>query len=121
MMDMIFPPGDDQDDSGTTKGDPHLTTFDGLEYDFHAAGEFTLVESTEDDFEVQVRAEHFNNGTTFNTAAATEVDGQRVAIYADKEESLLIDGKVTELASGESLQVGDGLITRDRDTLYCYL
>ncbi len=108
---------------GTTRGlggggfgDPHIITFDGLEYDFHAAGEFTLVESIDDDFEVQVRAEHINDETTYYTAAATEVDGRRVAFYANEQESLLIDGEVTELDSGEFIQVGDGLITRDQDT-----
>ena len=108
---------------GTTRGlgggsfrDPHIYTLDGWDYYFHAAGEFTLVESTEDDFQVQVRAEHLGSGTTFNTAAATEVDGKRVAFYANEQDLLLIDGKTTELGSGESIQIGDGLITRDQDT-----
>lgn len=107
---------------GTTRGlggggfgDPHMVTFDGLKYDFHTAGEFTLVESTEDDLKVQVRAEHFNNGTTYFTATATEVDGQRVAFYANGADLLLIDGDAKQLASGESIQVGAGLITRDQN------
>ncbi len=108
---------------GTTRGlgggsfrDPHLYTLDGLDYYFHAAGEFTLVESTEDNFQVQVRAEHLSSGATFNTAAATEIDGTRVAFYANEQDFLLIDGKATELASGESISLGDGLISRDDDT-----
>lgn len=108
---------------GTTRGlggggfgDPHLFSLDGFEYDFHAAGEFKLVESTDDDFTVQVRAEHFDNQTTFFTAAATEVDGHRVAVYANQQDVLLIDGNAREIASGESLQVGEGLITRDQNT-----
>ncbi|MEM7759341.1 MAG: bluetail domain-containing putative surface protein [Cyanobacteria bacterium P01_A01_bin.40] len=107
---------------GTTRGlggggfgDPHLFTLDGLEYDFHGAGEFKLVESIEDDFEVQVRTEHIDNKTTYFTAAATEVDGKRVAFYANEQDVLLIDGKAFEIASGESIQVGDGLITRDQN------
>ena len=87
-----------------------------MDYYFHAGGEFTLVESTDDDFQVQVRAEHLSSGATFNTAAATEVDGKRVAFYANQEDLLLIDGEVAELGSGESLQLGTGLITRDQDT-----
>lgn len=107
---------------GTTRGlggrgfgDPHLLTFDGLNYDFHAAGEFTLVASTEDDLKVQVRAEHLNNRTTYFTAAATEVDGHRVAFYANENDLLLIDGQATQIAAGDSLQVGAGLITRDQN------
>ncbi|MEM8720436.1 MAG: bluetail domain-containing putative surface protein [Cyanobacteria bacterium P01_G01_bin.39] len=108
---------------GTTRGlggggfgDPHLYTLDGFEYDFHAAGEFKLVESVDDDFAVQVRTEHIDNKTTYFTAAATKVDGQRVAFYANQEDVLLIDGKATDIDSGESIQVGDGLITRDQNT-----
>lgn len=36
-----------------TIGDPHLTTLDGVAYDFQAAGEFTLLRDV--DFEIQVR------------------------------------------------------------------
>ncbi len=41
----------------TTWGDPHLTTFDRLRYDFQTVGEFTLVESTTETFEIQTRQE----------------------------------------------------------------
>ena len=34
-------------------GDPHITTVDGVHYDFQSAGEFTALR--EDDFEVQTR------------------------------------------------------------------
>jgi hypothetical protein len=36
------------------EGDPHLATVDGVHYDFQAAGEFTVIRST-DGFEVQTR------------------------------------------------------------------
>src|SRR5262249_31261612 len=32
--------------SGTVMGDPHFTTYDGLHYDFQAAGQFVLTRST---------------------------------------------------------------------------
>ena len=37
------------------RGDPHLTTLDGLSYTFNGHGEFTLIRSTDgSDFHVQV-------------------------------------------------------------------
>jgi hypothetical protein len=39
--------------NGTGWGDPHMTTVDGVKYDFQSAGEFTALK--EDNFEVQTR------------------------------------------------------------------
>jgi hypothetical protein len=36
-------------------GDPHITTVDGTRYDFQAAGEFTMLKTSDDYFEVQTR------------------------------------------------------------------
>ena len=38
---------------GTTFGDPHVTTFDGLTYDYNGIGEYWLIKS--DALHVQVR------------------------------------------------------------------
>ncbi len=51
--------GGGQGASAGSYGDPHQMTFSRAEYDFQAAGEFTLVKSTTDDLEVQVRQEPF--------------------------------------------------------------
>lgn len=48
------PPADDQR-VGRSYGDPHQLSFDRLRYSFQAAGEFILVNSSIDDFEVQAR------------------------------------------------------------------
>ena len=47
-------------------GDVHLTTFDGLYYNFQAEGEFTLAKSTVagDDFDVQIRTEQYGAGSS---------------------------------------------------------
>ncbi|MEU8167002.1 VWD domain-containing protein [Micromonospora sp. NPDC049004] len=67
-----------------SNGDPHLLTYDGLRYDFQAAGEFVLSRSTTDDFEVQTRQTMFPASSTVavNSAVAARVRGDRVAVYA---------------------------------------
>jgi hypothetical protein len=63
-------------------GDTHLTTFDGLLYDFQAAGDFILAE-TGPDFVVQTRqvsgAPTWPNASV-NKAVATRMGKTRVAV-----------------------------------------
>jgi hypothetical protein len=66
---------------GATNGDPHLTTFDGVHYDFQAAGEFVLTEDDRGGFQIQVRQEPLSGSTlvAVTTAAAMDVGGTTVA------------------------------------------
>ena len=41
--------------NANVKGDPHITTMDGVHYDFQGAGEFTLLKNSDAGFEVQSR------------------------------------------------------------------
>ncbi len=61
--------------AGSANGDVHLTTFDGLRYDFQATGQFVLAESTNaaDPFQVQVQETAWNNFTSVTTKVAVEV------------------------------------------------
>ncbi|MEG3916398.1 Calx-beta domain-containing protein [Microcoleus sp. w2-18bC1] len=99
---------------GKTHNDPHLTTLDGLRYDFQSVGEFTLVKSTTDNFEIQTRQQPWNNSksASINTAIAIENDGQRIAFYAGKTLSILINGKDANIPDGQLYAVGKNLITR---------
>ncbi|MEG4348172.1 DUF4347 domain-containing protein [Microcoleus sp. LAD1_D3] len=99
---------------GKTHNDPHLTTLDGLRYDFQSVGEFTLVKSTTDNFEIQTRQQPWKNSksASINTAIALENDGQRIAFYAGKTLSILINGKDANIPDGQLYAVGKNLITR---------
>lgn len=73
------------------KGDPHITTMDGVHYDFQAAGEFTVLKNRDAGFEVQSRMvpistlgplppdPHTGISTcpSINTAAAVKSPGHR--------------------------------------------
>ena len=99
-----------------SKGEPHLTTFDGVGYSFQGAGEFTLVESLNNDFNVQVRYVEIDSRATVASAVATIVDGQRVEI--DSEGIEFVEGRpiVTRSTSGETATVSiDGEVVEIPD------
>jgi hypothetical protein len=84
-----------QDGCGSSNGDPHLTTVDGLSYDFQAAGEFTLLRSGDGDLEVQARQEPYQDSkaVTINTGVAVAAGDGRAAVYASRSGlTLFVDG-----------------------------
>lgn len=69
---------------GRSFGDPHLSTFDGVNHSFQAVGEFILVKSASDNMEVHVRQKSVptNPSVSVTTAIAMNVAGDRLCIYA---------------------------------------
>ncbi len=67
---------------GGSNGDPHLATFDGVRYDFQAAGEFVLARGP--GFEVQARQEPWRSSrsVSINTQFAMRVGAARVTVDA---------------------------------------
>jgi hypothetical protein len=120
-------------------GDVHLTTFDGLYYNFQAVGEFTLAKSTVagDSYDVQIRTEQYspgasvsvmneiavalgNQSVTFGinhddvvylngTAQAMGV-GSVLTINGDTVEELSASNFLVKWSTGESMTVNDGAI-----------
>ncbi len=101
---------------GTSYGDPHMITFDGFKYSFQTVGEFTLVKSTNGNFEVQSRQGAISNSVSMNTAVAMKIGNSRVALYAknppdsDTSTPLRVDGKPTKLENGTLELPGGGKI-----------
>ncbi|MHC5595393.1 MAG: putative Ig domain-containing protein [Nostoc sp.] len=100
--------------TGKTHNDPHLQTFDGLRYDLQTVGEFTLVKSTTDDFEIQTRQQPYgsSNSVSINTAVAIKIGGQRIAFYVGQTQPLVINGTAVTLPDGSLYAVGQNLISR---------
>ncbi|ARI82599.1 VWA domain-containing protein [Microcystis aeruginosa] len=103
---------------GGSNGDPHLTTFDGINYDFQSVGEFTLVKSTTDDFEIQTRQQPWNGSTSVsvNSAIAIKLGGQRIGFYLNDPNPLKINGIAANLPDGQLYAIGQNLIVRDGDS-----
>jgi RHS repeat-associated protein len=109
------PPLNPNPNKGGTYNDPHLKTLDGLGYDFQTVGEFTLIKSTTDDFEIQTRQQPWGSSTSAsaNTAISIKSGGQRIALYANQTNPLLINGTAVTLPEGGLYAVGQNLITRE--------
>jgi Ca2+-binding RTX toxin-like protein len=97
-------------------GDVHLVNFDGKPYDFQAVGEFILVKSLIDDFQVQTRQKPWGASTTVsvNTAFATTIDGYNVVFDTKLPvgQQLKIDGSTYNLLNGQSVFLGNSKIER---------
>lgn len=106
--------------SGISNGDPHMTTFSGVTYNFQTAGEFTLAKSTTDNLEIQSRQQPYpafsglGRYLAMNTAfamrdgrAIVELDkGSPLVLYIDHRRRHPRAGQVTELPGGGAVRYG---------------
>jgi hypothetical protein len=103
--------------SGASYGEPHENTFAGDDYEFQAVGEFTLVKSTTDNLDIQIRQQPFPGAgdVSMNTATAMTV-GKTIVELAANTNGLLqlwVDRKpvpfaTQSLAGGGELSVNGG-------------
>jgi hypothetical protein len=105
---------------GASEGDVHLTTIDGIRYDFQSAGEFVLFRQPRE--EIQVRqfavATTANTCVSLNGAVAARVGDHKITYEPNlagqpdpRGLQLRIDRKLTALdASGISLKGGGHII-----------
>jgi hypothetical protein len=109
-------PGEGCADCSGSNGDPHMLTTNHYHYDFQAAGEFTLLRSTDGSLEIQARQEPWNNkfpiDIATNTAVAAKVNGHRVSVYATSETALQahVDGAVVDATT--PIDLGSGASVR---------
>ena len=94
-----------------SNGDPHLLTVNQVPYDFQAAGEFTLLRSSDGGVDIQARQEPFGDGggVSINTAVAAKVGSHRVGIYLTPDSTLQarVDGNLVDLSAGP-MDLGGG-------------
>ena len=102
---------------GGGRGDVHLTTFDGLHYDFQAVGEFVLAKSTVagDNFQVQIRLSPYGAGpdsATITTELAVQVGNDRVTFDGNRAATVWVDGVASGISTAaNTLTLSGGTIT----------
>src|SRR5262249_38357285 len=99
-------------------GDTHLTTFDGLLYDFQATGDFLLAEDGPN-FVVQSRQvpSPGNPNVSINRAVATQMGKTRVAVCLQTP-PLEVDGQPHDLGDGQRLWLPDDVIVSRKGNVY---
>ena len=117
--------------NAASRGDPHLTTINGIDYDFQGAGEFVALRNSSSGFELQTRQTpvptSFSPGpnpytglascASLNTAAAVRLGRHRISYQPlarrlDRPERMQvrIDGRLVEVpANGIDLGGGEGI------------
>lgn len=105
--------------TASSNGDPHISTFDGASFSFMAAGEFTVLKSTSDNFEIQARQEEVkslnNDGTvSWNTGLAIRTGNDKVCFYPPNR--VFLNGQnLGNSFQSQSLSNG-GMIVKDGST-----
>jgi hypothetical protein len=113
-------PGSLESCSGATGiGDTHLTTFNGLLYDFQASGDFVLAQAGPD-FIVQTRQKSIAPtwpNASVNKAVATKIGSHRLALCLAPNR-FFVNGNQNFLADGRSLLLSGGVQVTRRANVY---
>lgn len=105
--------------TASSNGDPHISTFDGASFSFMAAGEFSVLKSTSDNFEIQARQEEVkslnSSGTvSWNTGLAIRTGNDKICFYPPNR--ILLNGRALgNNFQSQSLSNG-GMIIKDGGT-----
>lgn len=93
------------------RGDPHLTTLDGLAYDFMAVGEFTLVKNVSGEpLDIQIRTVPVGESDLVSaiSAVAMAVGNDRVSLDSHSTSPLMINGAPMSLTLEGGAHMLDG-------------
>ncbi|HEX9557677.1 MAG TPA: VWD domain-containing protein, partial [Reyranella sp.] len=96
-------------------GDVHMTTFDGLYYDFQAVGDFVAVRSTDagNPWQIQIRTESFPGATSITTGLAATLGYDCVSFAVGRANPVYIDGAPdTALHEGDVQSLAGGTLTQ---------
>jgi hypothetical protein len=112
---ITFLGGNSQEGGG--EGDVHMTTFDGLKYNFQALGDFVVTQSVDPaaPWEIQMRTMplDLSPNTSFTQALGTTVGDHRVTFAVGRDDLVEVDGGAdTTLTEGGTQDLAGGTLTR---------
>ena len=104
-------------------GDVHITTFDGLYYNFQAEGEFVVAKSTlpGDSYQIQIRLQPWNGSTSISvmTEIAAAVGSDRVTFGLNRASTVWVDGTASTLsAANPTIALNGGTLTEQSSSVY---
>lgn len=107
-------------DGAVSIGDPHLRSYDGVQFDFQGVGEYIYTQSASKDLIIQGRMEAFGPYVSRNTALAIKMGNDRIGFYtAEDDLAVLLDGKVVTFEKG-AVQLESGTIHQSKSRPHRY-
>ena len=96
----------------TSHGDVHIRSTDGLSYDFQAAGDYVLFQSTDGEVVVQARQEMWdqNPKVSVNRAGAMRVMADKIELYLLPKMAFYVNGQLTNLPTSRLELPSGGVI-----------
>lgn len=110
----------------TSHGDVHIRSTDGLRYDFQAAGDYLLIQSTDGEVVVQARQEMWdqNPKVSVNRAGAMRMMSDTIEWYLLPTKALYVNGQLTPMPTSRQTLPGGGVIetlrSGSKETLMLY-
>jgi hypothetical protein len=107
---------------GSGTGEPHLLTLDGLAYDFQAIGDFSLVQATPGDLEIQARQQPYRDTThvAVTTGLAIRDHDDRIEWTAGAADPI-VNGRVRPMGEKEDVRLFSWGVLRRIDDGFLYL
>lgn len=107
---------------GSGWGEPHLLTLDGLTYDFQAIGDFTLVQATTGDLEIQARQLPYRDSTHVAVTAGLAIrDHDDHVEWTAGAVDPIVNGRARPMKPNETVRLFSWGVLKRTDDGFVYL
>lgn len=103
---------------GKSSGDPHMTTFDGENYDFQNAGDYLLAASEDNSFYIQTQQYRIESNVALNGGVIMNINGDIVefkSVNRNKDERFIhVNGEEIQIENADIVLPQGGVIEHKR-------